>query len=151
METKHFVLTYMDSDQDISATYATYEGEFEEFPVKVSYWHDRYLILPSHFETKSAAMEYVNAVNGRKPASFCLVQERHYARGDPRIAVAKIILKGFPSDFYIQPSRGEIRERYGDPVIDVWTMYIRGPELAKQYVNAFNADVSAVAERMGIK
>lgn len=140
---KHYVLTYMDGNQDRSKTYAIYQGELEDFPIKVSYWdNDNYLIVPSWFSSLHDAMEYIKSLVSRTLQTYYLVQERHYAKGDPRIANAKII---FPlkNNFPIQPERGKTQERHGDPMIDVWTMFFLGKNLAEQYVDAFNADVAA--------
>lgn len=143
-EKKHYVLAYMDGNHDRSKTYAVYQGEFEDFPVKVSFWdNNEYLIIPGWFYSKESAKEYIENLEGHTVQTYCLVQERHYAKGDPRIAAAKIITV-LENDFPINPSRGKIQEKAGDPMIDVWTMYIPGRELAEQYVNAFNADIAAV-------
>jgi hypothetical protein len=139
---KHYVLTYMDANQDRSKTYAIYQGELEDFPIKVSYWdNDGYLIVPNWFESLYDAMEYIKNLGNHTIQTYYLVQERHYAEGDPRIAVAKIIFS-IKNDFPIQPERGKTQERYGDPTIDVWTMFFLGKDVAEQYVNAFNADVA---------
>jgi hypothetical protein len=72
-----------------------------------------------------------------------MVQERHYAAGDPRIAIAKIVATLSPTNLYPQPSRGETQERQGEPMIDVWTIFFPDREAAGQYVNSFNEDVAA--------
>jgi hypothetical protein len=144
---KFYVLTYMDSDLDKAETAAFYQGEFEDFPAKVAYWHDNFLVVPNWFDTEEAAKQYVQDINNHTPGVYCLVQERHYAKDDPRIAHAKIITVGIRNDFYLQPSRGETQEREGEPMIDVWTMYFFGKHLAEQYVNAFNADIQLARER----
>jgi hypothetical protein len=140
---KFYVLTYMDSNQDTSETAAFYQGEFEfgEFPARVAYWHDQFLVVPNWFDTEEAAKRYIQDIKNQTPGTYYMVQERHYAEGDPRIAHAKIITDGIPNDFYIQPSRGKTQERDGEPMIDVWTMYFFGEHLAEQYVNAFNRDI----------
>jgi hypothetical protein len=144
-EKKHFVLTHMDENQDRSETEAFYQGEYEidQFPVKVSYWKDDYLIVPSWFDTEKAAQEYIKNVYEHISADFYMVQERHYAKGDPRIANAKIIGSIKDVDFCPQPSRGKTQEKSGEPMIDVWTMWFRGLDLAEQYVNVFNKDIAA--------
>jgi hypothetical protein len=144
MERKHYVLTYMDESQDGEAARAEYQGEFQDFPVKVAYWDGRYLIAPSWFDTEADARNYVEFINNSTaPKPYYMVQERHYIKGDPRIAVAKIILGPIEIEFYPHPERGETQERFGDPMIDVWTMYFMGREQAAQYVKSFNADVAA--------
>jgi hypothetical protein len=143
---KYFVLTHMDENQDRSETEAFYQGEYEidKFPAKVSYWKDDYLIVPSWFDTERAAREYIKNVNEHISADFYMVQERHYAKGDPGIANAKIIGSIKDVNFYPQPSRGETQEKSGESImIDVRTMWFRGLDLAEQYVNAFNADIAA--------
>jgi hypothetical protein len=135
----------MDGNQDSSETEAFYQGEFEmnSFPVKVSYWKDEYLIAPSWFETETAARDYIEKIKNHVPVTFFMVQERHYVKGDPRIAVAKITGSIQNMNYYPHPSHGETQERDGEPMIDVWTMYFMGKELAEQYVTAFNAGVAA--------
>jgi hypothetical protein len=143
-EERHYVLTYMDGNQDRSKTYAVYQGKSADFPVKVSYWNnDGYLIVPSWFDSVRDAAEYIKDLGDHRLQSYYLVQERHYPAGDERSAVAKIIAE-LRNDFPIQPERGETQERYGDPPIDVWTLFFLGKNLAEQYVNAFNAYSAAV-------
>jgi hypothetical protein len=108
-EKRHYVLTYMDGNQDRSKTYAIYQGEFDDFPVKVSYWNGEYLIVPSWFYSKEAAMEYITKLESHELQTYYLVQERHYAKGDPRIAVAKIIT-ALENDFPVQPSHGKTQD-----------------------------------------
>lgn len=138
---KHYVLTYMDGNKDRSKTFAIYQGEFDDFPIKVSSWNDEYLIVPNWFDSKEEALEYVTKLGCHEIQSYYLVQERHYTEGDPRVAVAKIIT-ALKNDFPIQPERGKTQERHGDPMIDVWTMFFLGKNLAEQYVAAFNEDVA---------
>jgi hypothetical protein len=147
---KFYVLTYMDNNQDAWETAAFYQGEFElgNFPAKVAYWHENFLVVPHWFDSEEAARQYIQAVRSHTPVAYCMVQERHYVNGDPRIAVAKIIATLY-NDFPIQPSRGRIQEKAGDPMTDVWTMFILGRELAEQYVNAFNANVEAARRIKG--
>jgi hypothetical protein len=146
---KHFVMTYMNGNQGRSRTYAAYHGEREDFPVKAAFWQDACLVVPHWFTSQESALEYIEKLNSRTLQTYCLVQERHYAKGDPRIATAKIITS-LENDFPIQPSRGKTQEKYGDPEIDVWTMYIMGRDLAEQYVDAFNADIAAaLADKVG--
>jgi hypothetical protein len=149
-EKKHYVLTQMDPAQDRCDTQAIYQGEFllGEFPARVAYWKDGYLMVPSWFSSKDEAMAYIKDVENKTPAAYFMVQERHYVKTDPRIAEAKILLFSLdrPLEMYPQPSRGETQERAGEPMIDVWTMYFRNRELAAQYVNAFNADIAATKE-----
>jgi elongation factor P--beta-lysine ligase len=90
-------------------------------------------------------LEYIEKLASHTLQDYYLVQERHYAKGDPRIAAAKIVLP-VQNDFPIQPSRGETLERAGETVVDVWTMYIMGRDLANQYVEAFNADIQLARE-----
>jgi hypothetical protein len=140
-ESKHYVLTYMDGDQDRSKTYAVYQGEFDTFPVKVSYWENEYLVVPNWFNSKEAALEYIEKLEGHTRETYCLVQERHYAN-EHRIATAKRIAL-VQYHVPIHPSRGETQEGYGEPMIEVWTMYFMGEGLAEQYVHTFNADSAA--------
>jgi hypothetical protein len=140
-EKRHYVLTYMDGNQDRSKTYAIYQGELDDFPVKVAFWKDEYLIVPNWFERLEEAMEYIHKLEVRNLQEYYMVQERHYAQIDPRITTAKII-GTTKNDFPISPSRRKIQES-GEPVVDVWTMYILGQKLAEQYAAAFNADVEA--------
>jgi hypothetical protein len=144
-EKKHFVLTHMDSDQNRSETEAIYQGEFEtdKFPVKGAYWREGFLIVPSWFSTGTDAHKYIKKVREHTPGNFYMVQERHYAKGDPRIASAKIIGAMSDVNIYPQPELGKTQERYGEPMVDVWTMWFMNRDLAEQYVTAFNAEIEA--------
>jgi hypothetical protein len=135
---KHFVLTYMEMDG--TKTYATYEGEFYDFPVKEADWIGHCLVVPNWFNSMAAAMEYIEKLGRHDPQTYVLVQERHYAKGDPRIAEAKII-GSIQNDFPIPPSQGVIQKKSGE--IEVLSMYFMNLELAEQYVSAFNADIAA--------
>jgi hypothetical protein len=148
-EKKHYVLTQMDPDQDRCDTQAIYQGEFQlgEFPVRDAYWKDGYLMVPSWFPSKNEAMAYIKAVENNSTAVYYMVQERHYAKTDPRIAEAKILFcLDRPLEMYPHPSHGETQERAGEPMINVWTMYFRNRELAVQYADAFNADIVAAKQ-----
>jgi hypothetical protein len=138
---KHFVLTYLDGDQDRSETYAEYHGESDDFPVRASFWEDNYLVVPSWHTSKADAMEYIERLENRVAQSYSIVQERHYSQGDPRIADARIVAE-FRSSFPIAPSWGKIQERSGDPAVEVRTAFIPTRE-AVQYVAAFNSDIEA--------
>lgn len=143
---KHFVLTHMDGNQDRSETEAFYQGEYEigQFPVKVSYWNDDYLIVPSWFDTEEAAQEYIENIHGHISADFYMVKEHHYAKGDPRIACAKIVGSLHDIEYcYLHPGHRRTTEHLDKPMVDVWTMYIMGRDLAEQYVSAFNMDIAA--------
>jgi hypothetical protein len=139
---KHFVLTYLDGNLERLETYAEYQGESEDFPVRVSYWEDDYLVVPSWFADKEKAIEYIKRIEHETgiAQNYCKVKERHYPEGDPRIADAKIEAT-FRSAFPIAPLRGKIQEQTDGPMIEVWTMFIP-EEAAQQYVAAFNEDVA---------
>jgi hypothetical protein len=149
-EKKHFVLTQMDGRD----TKAIYQGEFQlgEFPIRVAYWKDGCLMVPSCFSSKDEAAAYIKDVENNTPATYYMVQERHYVKTDPRIAEAKIIFcLGRALDMYPQPFRKETEERAGEPVVDVWTMFFRNRSLAEQYVDTFNADIKAAKLIPGAK
>jgi hypothetical protein len=139
---KHFVLTHMAKDK--FGVDVFYQGEYEidQFPVRVSYLKDDYLIVPSWFSTKDEADEYIKKVRKHTCADFYLVVELHYNKNDPRIADAKIIRPVLKMKYYPPPSCEELYEFRGGPVIEVWRMWFMGRELAEQYVTAFNADVA---------
>jgi hypothetical protein len=146
---KHFVLIYMDGNQNHeSETKAVYRGGFEEFPVKVGYWQENFLVIPVWFDTEKAAREYTKKANSQLMKTYFMVQERHYPKDDSRIAGAKII-GSMLDGVYPCPSKGESRDRTGEAAIDVWTMYFPDRESAAQYVDCINSDASAAAIALG--
>jgi hypothetical protein len=134
---RHYVLMYMDNDQDRSESHVEYQGEFDKFPVKLSYWNDNnYLVVPIHFESREAALGYIEKIEKRITQTWCIVHERHYPDGDPRIAEA-IIVTSFSCYFPIHPEEVKRED------CTVRTMYLP-EEAAEQYVAAFNADIKAL-------
>jgi hypothetical protein len=128
----------MDGNQDRSESYATYEGEFESFPARVSYWSNDYLVVPGWFSTQEKAMEYINGL-GKETRAYSIVQEKHFPEGDLRIAEARIV-GSLICKHQIQP---EEIVRAG---CTIRTMYLVD-ELALQYLDSFNEDVKAARKK----
>jgi hypothetical protein len=148
MERKHYVLTYMNRDQDhLAEVYAEYQGEHEDFLVKVGYWAGSCLIVPNWFDTKEQAQEYIDHVNDRTLRNYYMVQERRYPDGDLRVSSAKKIF-ALENDFYPQPDKGYTQEKAGEPMIEVWTMYFYDREAADQYVENVNTIAGQARELM---
>jgi hypothetical protein len=96
----------MESDLDKpEGVKAVYQGEFREHLVKVGYWQLSLLVIPLWFRYEQEAREYVDSVESTALRPYCIVQERHYAKGSSLIASAKRI--GYlENDIYPAPTRG---------------------------------------------
>jgi hypothetical protein len=140
---KFLVLTYQDEDQDHGEPiHAELQGQFDQetYPIRFPYWHYKYLIIPSWFDTEPEAKAYIDRVAAPCNKEYALVQVFRYM--DERIGKAKIqgILESI--EFYPRPGKGHTPTSYNGKVteMEVWTMFLCDLKVAKDLVKSMNDD-----------
>ena len=144
---EYLVKTYLASRGRAGAEYLGLQ-EREKQPVKVSYAKAGCIIVPSWFETETAALDYCDKVQQGGMRLYWLVQEFRYSDG--RTDKAKMVIR-MADDAYPVSHDGEtVNEINGKEYIThVRTLWFCDRDVAVRYVDNFNKEIQiALSERI---